>query len=122
MAILGDAVDAEPEGEARPLLGVEAARREHVRVDHAAAAQLDPPPSGVDMSNSADGSVNGKYDGRRRVVRSSPNSAFTNASMVPARSANVMSRSTTRPSIWWNTGRCVASAVSWRNIWPGATT
>ena len=65
----GQAVDAEAEGEARPLLGVDAARREHVGVDHAAAAQLEPADAvgrARSMSNSADGSVNGKYDGRRR--------------------------------------------------------
>ena len=32
-----------------------------------------------------------------------------------------MPRSTTRPSIWWNTGMCVASAVSLRNTRPGMT-
>ena len=68
------AVDAEAEGEARPLLGVEADRREDVGVHHAAAAELQPPvcphvrqpePSQKTqlMSYSADGSVNGKYDG-----------------------------------------------------------
>ena len=39
------------------------------------------------MSNSADGSVNGKYDGRRRDVKSPPKNALVNASIVPARSA-----------------------------------
>ena len=73
------------------------------------------------MSNSADGSVNGKYDGRSRDVKSPPKNAFVNASIVPARSAIVMSRSTTNPSIWWNTGMCVASGVSRRNTRPGAT-
>ena len=60
VTLLGQPVDAEPEGEARPLLGVEPAGAQHVRVDHPAAAQLDPAADGVDMSNSADGSVNGK--------------------------------------------------------------
>ena len=66
-----DTVDAEPEGEARPDLGIDAGRLEHRRVDEPAAAELDPadpgtgpathPPQIVqEMSNSADGSVNGK--------------------------------------------------------------
>ena len=37
-----EAVEAEAEGEALPLLGVDAAAGEHVRVDHAAAAELEP--------------------------------------------------------------------------------
>jgi hypothetical protein len=78
-------------------------------------------PSGRCTSNSADGSVNGKYDGRSRDVNSAPKNAFVNASIVPARSASEMSRSITRPSIWWKTGMCVASGVSRRNTRPGAT-
>ena len=73
------------------------------------------------MSNSADGSVNGKYAGRRRDAKSPPKNALVNASIVPARWANVMPRSMTRPSIWWNTGMCVASAVSCRKTRPGIT-
>ena len=76
-------------------------------------------PSGRWMSNSADGSVKGKYDGRSRDVKSPPKYALVKASMVPARSAKVMSRSTTSPSIWWNTGMWVASAVSGRKTRPG---
>src|SRR5690606_23413210 len=38
----GQAVDAEAEREPLPLVGVEPAVAEHVRVDHAAAAQLEP--------------------------------------------------------------------------------
>src|SRR5699024_2085074 len=37
-----DALDSEPEGEALVLLGVHPGRAQHVRVDHAAAAHLDP--------------------------------------------------------------------------------
>ena len=77
-------------------------------------------PSGRWMSNSADGSVNGKYDGPQPRARSrAPKKALVNASIVPARSAKVMPRSMTRPSIWWNTGMWVASAVSCRNTRPG---
>src|SRR5207248_8159088 len=39
---LGQAVDAETEGESRPLLRIEPAGSQHVGVDHAAAAELDP--------------------------------------------------------------------------------
>ncbi len=73
------------------------------------------------MSNSAEGSVNGKYDGRRRDVKSAPKKALVNASIVPARSPSVMWRSMTRPSIWWKTGMCVASGVSRRKTRPGIT-
>ena len=70
----------------------------------------------------APGSTNGKNAGPRRTRRSSPNSAFAKASSVPFRSANVMPSSTASPSTWWNTGECVASAVSRRYTRPGATT
>ena len=78
-------------------------------------------PSGREMSNSADGSVNGKYDGRSRLLTSPPKKALTNSSMVPARSPIVMLRSTAKPSIWLKAGRWVASAVSARKVRPGAT-
>ena len=42
VALLGHAVDAEAEGEAAPLLGIDAAVAQDVRVDHAAAAELEP--------------------------------------------------------------------------------
>ena len=54
-------------------------------------------PSGRMMSNSADGSVNGKYDGRSRDAKSPPKNAFVNASIVPARWAKVMPRSIDEP-------------------------
>ena len=73
------------------------------------------------MSNSADGSVNGKYEGRSLLSTSRPKKALTNSSMVPARSPIVMLRSTANPSIWLKAGRCVASAVSARKVRPGAT-
>ena len=65
-------------------------------------------------STSALGSVNGKYDGRSRVTRPSPNIAAAKWSSVPLRSAIVMPSSTTRPSTWPNTGVCVASSSSVR--------
>jgi hypothetical protein len=65
-------------------------------------------------STSADGSVNGKYDGRNLVVMPSPNMASANRSSVPLRCAIVSPRSTARPSTWWNTGVCVASSSSVR--------
>ena len=78
--------------------------------------------SGNQTSTSADGSVNGKYDGRSRVVDSAPNIARANASSVPLRWAIVMPLSTARPSTWWNTGVWVASSSSVRNVRPGHTT
>ena len=65
-------------------------------------------------STSADGSVNGKNDGRKRVRMPSPYIWRANSSSVPFRSPMVMFSSMTRPSIWWNTGECVASASSAR--------
>ena len=89
VALLGHAVDAEAEGEAAPLLGVDPARRAarwggpcRSRRARATCAVR-----GARMSNSADGSVNGKYDGRSRDVKPAPKNALVNASMVPARSA-----------------------------------
>mmetsp|Transcript_32500 Transcript_32500/g.65218 ORF Transcript_32500/g.65218 Transcript_32500/m.65218 type:complete len:207 (+) Transcript_32500:370-990(+) len=38
-----------------------------------------------------------------------------NFSIMPIRSPSARLRSTTRPSIWWNSARCVASRVSFRN-------
>ena len=51
------------------------------------------------ISYSAEGSVNGKYDGRSRLWMSGPKYAVVKVSMVPARSAKLMPRSTTSPSI-----------------------
>ena len=81
--------------------------------------QPTPPQIPQVMSNSADGSVNGKYEGRSRDEIALPKYAEVNSSSVPARSVNEMPRSTTRPSIWWKTGMWLASAVSRRNTRPG---
>src|SRR3712207_9328440 len=64
-----------------------------------------PPHEVHEMSTSADGSVNGKNEGRKRVRVSEPKKAFTNASSVPLSSAKLTSLSTSRPSTWWNMGR-----------------
>src|SRR4051794_30196328 len=71
------------------------------------------------IENSADGSVNGKNDGSRREFSFFPKYALVNASSVPARSPNVMPRSTASPSIWWKTGEWRASSVSLRYVRPG---
>ena len=55
------------------------------------------------MSNSADGSVNGKYEARTRV-RTSPNMARTKWSIDPRKWAIVSPLSTASSSIWWKTG------------------
>jgi hypothetical protein len=73
-------------------------------------------------SGSADGSVNGKYEGRSRILASLPNMARAKASSVPLRWAMVRPLSTARPSTWVNTGVCVASSSSVRNVRPGHTT
>jgi hypothetical protein len=59
---------------------------------------------GNHRSVSADGSVNGKYDGRSRTRASGPNIARANASSVPFRWAIVRPLSIASPSTWWNTG------------------
>ena len=66
------------------------------------------------MSNSTDGSVNGKKLVRIRTSRVPPKIALAKSSIVPRRSASVMPRSTARPSTWWKTGVCVASSGSRR--------
>src|SRR6266851_1364702 len=58
-----------------------------------------PPQIGHVTSNSADGSVNGKNEGRNLECIPAPKNAVVKASIVPARSPKVMPRSTTRPSI-----------------------
>ena len=73
-------------------------------------------------STSALGSVNGKYDGRNRVVIPSPNIAVAKWSRVPLRWAIEMPSSTTSPSTWWKTGLCVASYSSVRKTRPGQMT
>ena len=72
-------------------------------------------------STSTDGSVNGKYEGRRRVVTFFPNIFFTSWSSIPFKSHSVIPLSTTRPSICVNIGECVASS-SERKTLPGETT
>ena len=62
------------------------------------------------MSISAEGSVNGKNDGRKRTSRSSVSKKRRRKSVyTPFRSAKLMSSSIHRPSTWWNIGECVAS-------------
>ncbi|CFO11561.1 Uncharacterised protein [Bordetella pertussis] len=62
------------------------------------------------MSISADGSVNGKKDGRKRTTRSSLSKKQRRKSVyTPLRSANEMSSAIHSPSTWWNMGEWVAS-------------
>ena len=62
------------------------------------------------MSISADGSVNGKNEGRKRTLRSSRSKKLRRNSVnTPFRSANETSSAIHRPSTWWNIGECVAS-------------
>ena len=78
--------------------------------------------SGNHTSISADGSVNGKNDGRSRVVDSGPNIARAKWSSVPFRCAMDRCRSMASPSTWWNTGVWVASSSSVRYTRPGQAT
>ncbi|MCY1303955.1 hypothetical protein D9M70_536870 [compost metagenome] len=50
------------------------------------------------MSTSADGSVNGKKDGRKRTPSGFSKNTRRNSSMVPLRSAKLMPSSTSSPS------------------------
>ncbi|MCY1460172.1 hypothetical protein D9M71_777060 [compost metagenome] len=62
------------------------------------------------MSISADGSVNGKYDGRKRTWMSSRSKNLRRKSVyTPFRSAKLTSSPIHRPSTWLNIGECVAS-------------
>src|SRR2546422_6613921 len=63
---------------------------------------------------SADGSVNGKYDGENRVAVSGPKNLRANADNVAFRSTNVTPSSTTNPSICSKTGECEGSNGSRR--------
>ncbi len=71
--------------------------------------QPDPPQMTQRMSTSADGSVNGKKLGRNRSGFPGPNIIPQNSVRSPLRSAIVMSRSTAKPSTWWNMGLWVMS-------------
>src|SRR6266571_4400544 len=63
---------------------------------------------------SADGSVNGKYDGENRVAVCGPKKLRANAERVALRSTNVTPSSTTSPSTCSNTGECEGSNGSRR--------
>src|SRR6266853_1013475 len=63
---------------------------------------------------SADGSVNGKYDGEKRVAVCGPKNWRANADSVAFRSTNVTPSSTTNPSTCSNTGECDGSKGSRR--------
>ena len=73
-----------------------------------------PPHRKQSTSTSAEGSVNGKNDGRNRILERGPNISCAKRLSVPLRSAIVTSRSTARPSTCWNIGECVRSATSRR--------
>src|SRR5947209_1553642 len=77
MADLGQAVDAESEGEAAPFLGVDAAVAQHVGMHHPAAAQLYPACLGADpaaraMTEDACDFELGRRLGEREVRRPQP--------------------------------------------------
>ena len=63
--------------------------------------QPSPPQMLHEMSISAEGSVKGKYEGRRRIFVSAPNISRAKASNTCFRSVNDTSLSMYRPSTWW---------------------
>mmetsp|Transcript_37116 Transcript_37116/g.91738 ORF Transcript_37116/g.91738 Transcript_37116/m.91738 type:complete len:236 (-) Transcript_37116:561-1268(-) len=81
------------------------------------------------ISSSYDGSVNGKYASTHRIstspnrCRVSPSSVSlssllaSSTALTPAASHSLLSNTRT-PSIWWNTGKCVASMESRRYTSP----
>ena len=84
-------------------------------------AQPTPPHTPHCTSISADGSVNGKYDGRNRV-RDAPKKRSANRLRIDLRSTKLMPSSTHRPSICANAGACDASKKSRRYTVPGMST
>src|SRR3954447_24731953 len=80
---------------------------EQVRQGFAGSPTDAPRQTKHSTSNSADGSVKGKYDGRHRVRRPEPNNVDARWSRVPRKWAIVMPSSTASPSTWWKTGVCV---------------
>src|SRR2546422_2295706 len=81
-----------------------------------------PPPHTAQLTcMSADGSVNGKYDGANRVRVAGPKNLRANADSVALRSTNVTPSSTTSPSICSKTGEWEGSNGSRRKHCPGET-
>ena len=78
------------------------------------AAQPEPPQIWHCTSISADGSVNGKYDGRNRTLVVGEKMRRANVASVALKSTNVIPSSTANPSICSNTGECEASNGSRR--------
>ena len=60
-----------------------------------------PPQMKHEMSISADGSVKGKYEGRRRILVSAPNISRAKLSSTCFKSVNDTFLSIYRPSTWW---------------------
>src|SRR5207302_5773080 len=73
-------------------------------------------------SISADGSVNGKNDGRNRTRVSAVKKRRAKVARVALKSTKLSPSSTARPSICSNTGEWDASNGSRRYTWPGMTT
>src|SRR5213075_631265 len=86
------------------------------------AAHPDPPQIWHCTSISAEGSVNGKYDGRNLTLVVGEKMRRANVASVALKSTNVMPSSTAKPSICSNTGECDASNGSRRYARPGITT
>ena len=108
----GQAIDAHAEGVAGVFLRIDAARFEHACGCTMPQPEISsqpvclhtrqpaPPHSTQLMSTSADGSVNGKYDGRSRIFRSRSKNASRKPCSMAFMFAKVTPSSTTRPSTW----------------------
>src|SRR5690606_7630099 len=72
-----------------------------------------------EISISADGSVNGKYEGLKRTLVPSPYSSCTKKNRVCFRSAKDTSSSTYNPSTWWKKQCARAEIASFRYTLPG---
>ena len=133
MAHLSAPIDPESECESRPLLRIDTYGLEHRRVDHSATAELDPSGLGACAATVAQADSAGDLELRRRFgereVRRrnrewmpAPKYAPVKVSMVPARSAKLMSRSTDEPFNLVEDRRCaVRQACRGGSNVPGMT-
>src|SRR5712664_340920 len=85
------------------------------------AAHPEPPQIWHCTSISADGSVNGKYDGRNRTFVAGEKMRGANVASVPLKSTNVMPWSTANPTICSQKGECDETKRSRRKKRPGGT-
>ena len=85
-------------------------------------AQPLPPQMSQLISISAEGSVNGKYDGRNLIFVSVPNISRANNKRTCFKSVNDTFLSTYNPSTWWKKQWARAEMASFRYTRPGQIT